>query len=1000
MNSTITTTNELYIQEAKTLLFNMATQIADTINNDPQLSQAMIGTLGPINGIIGLKTDDSSILLSVIIQDGFIQIIKDEYPLSPETALIFNSTQELVDFINADNDESIRMFLASKVRLEGNPALFGYFSYVLSLCSDATSSYQEQIAKHQQENQELVKENCQPQRNIRQHRIKGRIKSEKLDKGVRWLNEPFLSEYTLEDFPRLAKFKTIHHNYLPEITAEQGKLLTDFYVTNGFDTQKDGSLWNPMLRTAKAFQYLMENKKAVIRDDDLLAGTVTPNPICGSINQPYTVGWSIWGELNSIKHRELDPFAISDETIETLHKYVFPFWMDKHIQQMWKVQNNYPLSAKINDRMFCFNLWSLVSLNPGSPGFEKILQVGLNGLLLEIRQKQHELSNSSAEDILEQQNSLAAMQASIEGVISYTQNLAKLIARQIDEEINPARKQELVTIHAALQRVPQYPATTLQEALQSIWIMFIAICLDSMDDSITIGRLDQMLQPYFEADLKKLPESKKEEYIKQAIELVGCFFLRITNHRIAAATIASWQNSGAPGVASITIGGVDKDGADVVSDMTYIIIKVAEMLSLDDPDMDARYMVGVNSTDYIRRVAELNYITCGTPSIHNDEAIIRSLCQHGWDIRDAREWVPCGCVEPVIHGKHFASPGDLDSNLMVPLTMAIYNGYHPTAKWDFGPKTGDISQFTDFEQFFKAFEQQFKFIYTEAIQASHQLLKVHQQIMPAPLYSAMLEDCIGNARGMTHGGAKYNSSGAALIGLSDVVDSLLVIKKLVFEEKKFSFQELKSAIDNNFVGYDKIHALINNTVPRFGSGDLNGRQMVERVTAMIADYLHKQDNGRGGHYTTGYRTNNNHTVYGRVSGASPSGRLAGMPYTSGLTPNPKASTNLLDNLNDVASINPLYCDNNYTLNVRLSFNNKDSHKQNVDHIANYVQAYFINGGMQLQINAVDADTLKDAMANPENYPDLIARVSGYTGYFIKMQRDLQLEIIGRTQFNI
>ena len=991
--------------QASKLLNDTLTGIASALNGDEKFRKEMVGEFGPINAIIGIKTADDLIKSTVIVNDGVFSMKSDFCDEKADATLIFDSPEEFEKYVNASSDEAIRMFLASRVRIEGNLSIFGYVNYLISLLSwqDDIKEFKTIISDHKEQNIDAAKDALHPVRNMKKERIESRLKADQIDKGVKWLKEPFLSHYTLDDFPRLIKFKEDHLNTMPEITAEQGKLLTDYFVEHGFDKQKDGTPWDPMLRTAKGFEYLMKNKKPVIRQDDLLAGTVTPNPICGSVNQPYTVGWSIWGELNTIPYRELDPFSISEETKNTLSRYVFPYWRDKYIQQRWKDVNDYPLSAKINDRMFCFNLWGLVSLNPGSPGFEKIVHEGLDRSRQEIEANLEGFSKSSPDyqkTNIAKKNSWEAMAAAIDGMLAYTAHLAEVVKREEAAEKDPKRKAELQTIYETLQRVPKHPARTLHEAVQTLWIMFIGVCLDAMDESITIGRLDQILQPYFEADIKKLPENKREEYIAHAMELVGCLCLRFTNHLVAAATVASWQNSGAPGVTSVMVGGVTPEGEDAVNDMTYIVLKVAEMLSLNDPDMDARYMVGVNSTTYIRRVAELNYITSGTPSVHNDKAIIDALCQHGWDIKDARNWVSCGCVEPVIHGQHFAATGDMDSNLMVPLTMAIYNGYHPSAKWDFGPKTGEVQDFQTFDAFFAAFNAQFNFIYKQATEASLQILKTQQYLMPAPLNSAMLENCIKDGIGMTHGGAKYNSSGAAFTALSDVVDSLLVIKKVVFEDKKYTFSELKDAMDADFVGYERLHAYIENRVPKFGSGHESGREMVSRVTTMIADYLHSHQNGRGGCYFPGYRTNNNHTVYGRVSGASASGRYAGKPFTSGLTPNPLASNNILDNLNDVASIDPLNCENNYTFNVRLSCSKSDSHKQNVDHIANYIQTYFINGGMQIQINIVDTDTLKDAMAHPELYPDLIMRVSGYTGYYTRMQQDLQLEIIGRTEFKI
>ena len=992
-------------QQASKLLNDTLNGIAAALNGDEKFRKEMIGDLGPTDATIGVKTQDESIKTTVVIKDGVFSIVEEFCDPEADATLIFDSTEEFEKYVSASSDEAIRMFLASRVRLEGNLSLFGYVNYLISLPTwkDDIKDFQVSIKAHKEQNLKAAENIKHPDRAMKKTRIETRLKAESIDPGVNWLDEPYLSQYVLKDFPRLVKFKEDHLNTMPEVTAEQGKLLTDYFVKHGFEKQQDGTPWDPMLRTAKGFEYLMKNKLPVIRENDLLAGTVTPNPVCGSINQPYTVGWSIWGELNTISKRELDPFSISEETKNTLNRYVFPFWKDKYIQQRWKDQFNYPLSAKINDRMFCFNLWGLVSLNPGSPGFSKIVNVGLDNIKAEAVVKLEEYNQASKEhqeNNADKKNAWEAMIAAIDGMLAYTQNLSEFVKKEAEKEKDPARKEELSNIAEILLRVPRKPAQTLHEAVQALWIMCIGSCLDAMDESVNVGRLDQILQPFFESDIKKLAENEREDYIKQTMELVGCLFLRFTNHLIAAATVSSWQNSGAPCVTSVVVGGITPDGKDGVNDMTYIILKVAEMLSLNDPDMDARYQVGLNSPTYIRRVAELNYITNGTPSIYNDEAIINSLCSHGWDVEDVRDWVPCGCVEPVIHGKHWAATGDLDSNLMVPLTMAIYNGYHPSARWDFGPKTGEVEDFLTFDQFYHAFETQFDFIYKNAMEASRQILQVQQYLMPAPLYSVMLENCIKDGVGMTHGGAKYNSSGGAFTALSDVVDSLLSIQKVVFEDKKYTFKELRDAMDANFVGYERLHAYIENQVPKFGSGHERGRIMVHRVTKMIADYFHSHENGRGGCYFPGYRTNNNHTVYGRVSGASPSGRYAWKPFTSGLTPSPLASNNILDNLNDIASIDPLTCENCYTFNVRVSFSKENSHRQNVDHIVNYIQTYFVNGGMMVQCNIVDSDTLKDAMAHPELYPDLIARVSGYTGYYTRMQQDLQLEIIGRTEFKI
>lgn len=973
--------------------------ITDAFNSTPSLQAELKGTQGWINACIGIRTDDAGTPFYLLIHDGWMSIVCDQEPREPDTWLVFITEQDVADYLAAGNDEVCRMILSGRVRIEGNQAVYGYFNYLTSLITaeEDIAGFQLQILEHRRQNRLQADQAGLPDRQIRKRRVTRRLNARAVDPGVRWLDDPYLSHLSLDHFPRLMRFKQERLSSLPEITAEQGRLLTDFHLEHGFEKKKDGSEWEPHLRSAEAFRYLMSNRQALIRENDLLAGTMTPNPVCGSVTQPYTIGWSIWGELKTIYDRELDPCLITPETAETLHRHVFPFWMKRHVHQVWLDRFDNPLPARIADRLFCLNLWGLVSLNPGCPGFEKVVRSGLSGITAEIDQ---ELDTDVDADE-EKRNTLTAMKISLEAVSIYAAQLASRAAAEAARQSDPQRKAELEEMSRMLTCVPDRPARTLAEAIQTIWIMFIAVGLESMDDDIAIGRLDQILQPYFHADMERLNSGKeRRNYVAHAIELVGCLFMRITSHQIAAPTIASWQNSGAPPTSTIIVGGVTAEGKDAVNDMSYIVLKVAEMLSLNDPNMHARYMPGVNSRAYLERLCEVNYITCGTPGIHNDEAVIKALSQHpGWAIEDVRDWTPTGCVEPVLPGKHLACTGDIDSNLMAPFTMALNDGFHPVPNWALGPKTGSVECFDSFDDFYAAFQTQFEFIYEQALSGSRQLLEVHQHLLPSPLYSSLLEGCIHSGRGMTHGGARYNSSGASLIAFSDVIDSLMVIKKLVFDQRKVSFRELKSAIDVNFQDHCRLHALTT-AVPKFGSGDPETLAIANRVTTMVAELLHHRDNGRGGPYLTGYRSNNNHTVYGRVSGASPSGRLAGTPFTPGLTPNPSASKNLLDNLLDVAQLNPLHLDNNIAFNVRLAFSEAHTDEENVCAVADLVDTYFNQGGMQIQFIMVDVDTLIDAMAHPELYPDVIVRVSGYTGYFVQMQRDLQLEIIGRSEFAV
>jgi formate C-acetyltransferase len=984
----------------------------EAFNSDPYLNDQLRNSRGWTDAEFGLCIGEGEFARRLLIESGQVSVVEG-LPLTATSALLrFATAADLSAYLAADHDDVCRLILSGRVQLEGNQAIHGYVAYLMSLLE----TDQEQVASGSDtpplttEERDAPSESVcrpasdtrqhglqKPDRDIRRNRLPAALPEGLGDPGVAWLVDRQLRSFTLDDFPRLARFKAEHHAAVPEICGELGSLLTDFHLENGFEIQPDGRPWDPNLRQASAFRYVMQHRAALIRDGDLLAGTMTPNPICGSVTHPATVGWSIWGELRTIATRALDPFDINEETIETLHRHVFPYWIDRHLHQRWIDQHDYPRSALISDRLFCFNLWGLVSLNPGCPGFETVLRRGLNGLREDIHVA------LSAPDRTEQQtNTLQAMLIALDGVSAYTANLAAVARAQAAALPDPQRRGELEQIVEGLARVPDEPARNLHEAVQAIWLMFIAVGLESTDDDIALGRLDQLLQSYFDADMRALEdELSRRRYLKRSIELVGCLFMRITSHRIGAATITCWQNSGAPATSTVVVGGVKPDGSDAVNDMTYLILKVAEMLSLNDPNMHARFMPGVNSDAYLQRLCEVNYITCGTPALHNDSAVITALSrQESWKIEHIRDWTPTGCVEPVLPGRHLACTGELDSNLMAPLTMALHNGYHPTARWQLGPETGNVKDFETFDEFFDAFRRQFEFIYAEGLTGAKQLLGVHQQFLPCPLFSSMLKGCIDTATDMSRGGALYNSSGASLIALADVVDSLMVIEKLVFEQGWITFESLTQAVATNFLGRESLLAEIARRVPRFGSAHPEAQMMAKRVTRMVADFLHDKDNGRGGNYLTGYRSNNNHTVYGMASGASPSGRRAGKPFTPGLTPHPKASSNILDNMLDVARLDPVTLDNNIAFNVRLAFSPHSSHDARVREIADLVRAYFAQGGMQIQFIMVDRDTLIDAMEHPELYPDLIVRVSGYTGYFVEMQHDLQLEIVARSEFAV
>jgi len=978
--------------------------IAGRFNTSDALRNELQGTQGWINLCLGMRSEDNNIEAAIVFQDGVVSVLK-KIPENVETVIVFKTSDHILEMTDATPDEMYKMMLVGIIRTEGNIMMASLFNYLMALVfdKDQQKSVDRQIEEHKKMNKAVGKDvaDVDQCRRDRPQRKISRIAGRNIDPGVKYLEDPHLAQYGLEDFPRLEHFRAEYFGKTKEavVCHEYGKLLTDFHLTQGYDVDRNGKPWDPNLRKAQSLKYILENRKPIIRENDLLAGTYTTSPVSTCVGHPFSIGCYSWGELRSFSKRELMPYEISEESIQILHKHVFPYWAKRNIHELWRSETNSGLPVQIHDRFFSVYYWKTISMSEVPPGHETLVTLGTTGM---IRKIEEELAGDVHADE-EKKNTLKAMMISLEAVNAYARNLARQALEESRAENDRRRKAELETMHQILLNVPENPAATLDEAVQNIILLHICLGMESTDDGPMYGRLDQILQPYFESDINKLatPE-QKEAYIKHVIDILGCLYFIESSHQILAPDIGNWQNGDSPPNGTITLGGVTPRGEDAVNDMTYIFLKVTELLALNNPNVHARYKPDKNSLAYLKRVCDVNYITGATPCIHGDDAVITALAANGWNMEDIRDWVVNGCVEPGIPGKHCSATSSIEFNLVAPLEMALNNGKHPLMNWKLGPETGIIENddFRTFDDFWNAFKGQSEFLFEQSVIGNNQLGIVYQQHQPAPLLSSMIEGCIKSGRGVTRGGAQYNSSGVSVIGMADVVDSLMAIKKIVFDEKICSFAEMKEAIDENFARHPKLHAIVKTKAPRFGSGNDEAVEMANNVTALVHDYFAGHKNYRGGHHATGWWSMANHAVYGRVTGALPSGRLAGEPFTPGLTPHPGASPNLLDNLRDVAKLDPVTLDNNIAFNVKIVPASSDSHERIIEIMAHYADTYFRMGGMQTQFNVVSTDMLKDAMANPEHYGDLMVRISGYVAYFTKLQRDLQMEVIRRAEYKI
>jgi len=435
------------------------------------------------------------------------------------------------------------------------------------------------------------------------------------------------------------------------------------------------------------------------------------------------------------------------------------------------------------------------------------------------------------------------------------------------------------------------------------------------------------------------------------------------------------------------------------------MLRATELMKLRDPNPNARDYPGINSKDYVRRLCEVNLETGAIPAIHNDRVIIKALTSKGETIEQARDYGVIGCVEPGSNGRFYGHSAAILLNLTSALELALFNGRHRHTDMDLliSMETGDPRNFTTLEEFKDAFAEQTRWLIEQATNLNNILGRVHQDFYPTPILSAFFEGPMGKGKDLVQGGALINSSGAAIIGLADVADSLSAIQKVVFGTKEVSFAELLDALEKDFVGYEDLQKRLMDPdkTPKYGNDDAVADANVSWIVELLDREFGKKMNYRGGGYRVGYWTMTNHAGFGRLMGALPSGRKAHENFTSGITPVSGVTPYLTKALNSVAK-QPAQClSSGVALNLKYT---PEFGETILDNFVASVEGYFDDadgqrdGGMEVQFIIEDHDTLAEAAKHPEKHPELLVRVSGYTAYFKDLNPRMQKEVIDRTEY--
>lgn len=780
---------------------------------------------------------------------------------------------------------------------------------------------------------------------------------------------------------RVMRLREQSLNATETITAERARLITRFYAS-----REAQGLSAPLLR-ARAFEYLLRNKAICINEGELIVGERGPAP---KATPTYPeISLHSLQDLDILNSREKVFFRVSDEVKKIYSEEIIPFWKGRSNRD------------RIMDRMT--PEW-LAAYKAGiftefqeqrAPGHTvlgyKMFHTGFLDLKKEISAAAAALDFHNDPQAYERREELKAMDIACDAIIMYAGRHADRLEEMASEEKDSVRRAELQKMAAICRRVPANAPETFHEMLQHYWFIHLGVVTELNPwDSFNPGRLDQHLWPVYNKGVESGTLTPEEAY-----ELLGCFWVKFNNHPSPPKMGVTAQESNTyTDFCLINLGGVKPDGTNAVNPMTYILLDVIQEMRILQPSS----MIQVsrkNPDSFVHKALDIIRTGFGQPSVFNTEAIIQELLRQGKSLVDARNGGASGCVETGAFGTEcYWLTGYF--NLVKILEVTLNNGFDPRTGVQVGPKTGDPASFSTFDEFMMAYKEQINYFADVKIRGNNVIEKTFAIHLPVPFLSLLLEDCIAKGRDYNAGGARYNTTYIQGVGLGSITDILTSIRFNIYDRKRFTWDELLTALKNNFEGAEQMQYDIIYNTPKYGNDDDYADAQAVSVFEFFYDAVNGRPTPRGGTHRINMLPTTSHVYFGNVTGATPDGRKAWVPLSEGISPfqgvdrqGPTAvikSASKIDHLRTGGTL----------LNQKFSpefFEDEGSYQK----LTALIRSYFSLDGHHIQFNVVCADTLREAQKHPELYRDLIVRVAGYSDYFNDLGEDLQNEIIRRTE---
>ena len=779
------------------------------------------------------------------------------------------------------------------------------------------------------------------------------------------------------------RIKRLHQQSMetePTLTIERALIETEFYKENY------GKMPNCILR-ARNFYEICKKKTIYIGQDELIVGERGPVPKAVPTFPELTC--HTVEDLHTLNTRDLQPYRISQEDIDRYEREVIPYWKGRtqrerifsHVSREWEEAYHAGVFTEFMEQR--------AGGHTSMDG--KMYRRGLldtKALIAEALAKLDFINNPEATD---KQQELQAMDISCDAAILFAERHADMAEKMAEEERNPQRKAELRKIADVCRWVPAHAPRDMQEAIQMYWFVHLGTVTELNGwDCMNPGHIDQHLYPFYEKGLKEGTLTRDK-----AKELISCLWIKFNNQPAPPKVgITALESGTYNDFTNINIGGIDREGKDAVNDVTYMILEVQEELHELQPGLSI-HVAKVNPDEFVMAGARVIRQGHGYPSCFNPDVYTKELIRQGKTVEDANEGGCSGCIEVGAFGKEaYILTGYLNTPKILEITLN--NGIDPMTGKKLGLETGDPRTFKTFDELYEAYHKQMVHFVDMKLAVNNYIERMFSLYAPATFLSLFIDDCISKGKDYYSGGARYNTTYIQCTGLGTITDCLSTLKKHVFEDKKFTMDEILTAVSRNFEGNEKMRQFIINRTPFFGNDDDYADTIAVKVYDDLVRAIEGHPNTRGGKTQLNMLSTTCHNYFGSVCGASVNGRLAKFAISDGTSPAHGADTNgptavikSLGKLDQTKSGGTL-------LNVRFvpSLLKRD---EDLKKLVSLIRAYFNMGGHHIQFNIVDTQTLLDAQKEPESYKDLLVRVAGYSDYFNDMTEQLQNEIIARTE---